>query len=188
MALAAILFVVRAYRCFWAGNRHDSRHGDAIVASLRSSDPTRAKRLSDAGGFTGRMGQAFFEAVGEGADIGIRLDEEYVDIRFELSQGRRVLRVLASLGSVSALLGSCWQFLWFMSGKHGLAMLVPGMPLRLATERGALAAALGFSVTIVCLAANRLLMSETTPLLKQLRRMSEALELVNSQSQTPSRT
>jgi hypothetical protein len=171
--------VFRSYRAFWLGNLYDSRHGDAIVASLRSSDRTGALRLSSAGGFSGRMGQAFFEAVGEGVDVGIRLDEEYVDIRFELSQGRRVLRVLASLGSVSALLGSCWQFLWFMSGKHGLATLVPGMPLRLATERGALAAALGFSVTLVCLGAHRFLMSETTPLLKQLRRMSEALELIH---------
>lgn len=171
-----------------SGNRYDSRHGEAIVASLRASDPSRAKRLSAAGGFSGRIGDAFFEAVGEGVDVGIRLDEEYVDIRFELSQGRRVLRVLASLGSVSALLGSCWQFLWFMSGKHGLAMLVPGMPLRLATERGALAAALGFSVTIVCLAAQRLLMSETTPLLKELRRLSETLESMNSKGQTPKGT
>ena len=154
----------------------DGRYGDAVLASLDAGELARVRALGHADGWGAQLTRAALEAQREGVDVGIALDEASADIRYEAGKGVRGLRVAASLGSASGLLGACWEFLWLTGGDHGLAGLVAGLPLQIATERALLAVGLGFAITILSLGARTQLVREATLQLARNRKLAEGLE------------
>ena len=195
LALAAIALVTRQTRRLTTLSSLDSRAMQAMQACARDGvnvsheSRRRLERLSKGPSAAARIGRALLEAVDEGVDPGLRLDEELTDLRFRVRQDLRAVRVFGSFGSITALMGAGWQFLWLTSGRHGLADLVPGLPLRLATERATLTASAGFAIAIFCLGAFRVLSREGGALSRELGAHADRLErlhdLANESAEAP---
>lgn len=177
LALTSVtLIALRVRAIFFHGAAHDRRYGEAVLASLDAGEIERVRSLGRAGGWAAQITRAALDAQREGVDVGLALDEASADIRFEAGKGVRGIRVAASLGSASGLLGACWEFLWLTGGDHGLAGMVAGLPLKIATERALLAVCMGFGVTILCLGARTQLVREATLQLARIRKLAEGLE------------
>ncbi len=123
-----------------------------------------------------RIGRAALEAHDRGVDVGATVDEVMGDVRYRASAGLRSLRVLASIGSASGLMGACIEYVWLMTGDHGLSGLMAGRPQELATTRAILAVAIGFSVMIVALSARTQLGREGRALLGRANKTAQALD------------
>lgn len=179
LALGVLALVGRrVHEVFFAAGRHDRRLGDAILASLRAGELERARALSAGGGpaWEARLGRAAFDALDRGVDVGATVDEVMAEVRYRASAGLRSLRVLASIGSASGLMGACVEYVWLMTGDHGLSGLMAGRPQEMATARAILAVAIGFSVMIVALSARAQLGREGRALLTRANKTARALD------------
>ncbi len=171
LALVAVLLSFAIARRLLVGmGRFDDRFGKAWVGAIRDGDTFRQEAIARSGAMEGDLARAILDAEGEGADVGVALDRAYLTLRFELEKGLGGLRILASFGSMSALVGVGIQFLWLTAGNHGLAGLVPGLPVQMATEAASIAAAAGFSVTLYCAGSKRILGGQARMLLARLRK------------------
>lgn len=168
----------RVHEVFFGAARFDKRLGEAIVAHLRSGEIEQARALAIGGGpaWEARIGRAALDAHDRGVDVGATVDEVMRDVRFQSSAGLRSLRVLASIGSASGLMGACIEYVWLMTGDHGLAGLMAGLPQELATARGILAVAIGFSIMIVAFSARTQLGHEGKALLARANKTAGALD------------
>ena len=168
----------RVHEIFFAAGRFDRRLGESILAHLRAGEIERAHGLAAGGGpaWEARIGRAALDAHERRVDIGAMVDEEMTDIRFQASAGLRSLRVLGSIASASGLMGACVEYVWLMTGDHGLAGLMAGRPQEMATTRAILAVAIGFAVMIVALSARTQLGREGRALLTRTKKTARALD------------
>ena len=168
----------RVHEVFFVAGGYDGRLGEAILASLRAGELARARALATGGGdaWEAQLGRMAIDAHNRGVDVGAMVEEVMADIRFQAAAGLRSLRVLASIGSASGLMGACVEYVWLMAGDHGLAGLMPGRPQELATARAIVSVAIGFSVMIVALAARARLGREGRVLLTRARKTAGALD------------
>lgn len=180
MLAVGVLVLVgrRVHEVFFGAARFDRRLGEAILAHLRAGELESARMLATGGGpgWEARLGRAAIDAHDRGVDVGAMVDEVMTDLRFQASAGLRSLRVLASIASASGLMGASVEYVWLMNGDHGLAGLMAGRPEEMATARGILAVAIGFSVMIVALSARTQLGREGRVLLTRARKTAEALD------------
>lgn len=189
LALGVLALVgKRVHEVFFEAGRFDKRLGEAILASLRAGETARARALAAGGGeaWEARIGRAAFDAYDRGVDVGATVEEVMGDVRYSASAGLRSLRVLASIASASGLMGACIEYVWLMTGDHGLAGLMAGRPQELATTRAILSVAIGFSVMIVALSARTQLGREGRALLARAKKTARALDRWGQRRQAPS--
>ncbi|MEM7609752.1 MAG: hypothetical protein AAF411_30765 [Myxococcota bacterium] len=155
---------------------HDDRLDERLLQASAAGQDGVIRAIARASRVTGRLAEAVSESKADGSDLGLALDGAVREIVFEWSQRRRFFRVFASFGSMSALVAVAVQFLWLSGGDYGLAGLVPGLPLRFATERAASGVAGGFSILAFAVYAARLCGEEGRAELTRVKRLAERLE------------
>ena len=135
---------------------------------------TLAERAGDA--WVAALTFDALEAITEGTDVGARLDERMIEIRFDAGRGLRSLRVLASLASASGLMGAVGAYLWMLSGDHGLAGLQAGLPMRIATGWGITSVSVGFLAMLLMMSIRNRIAVLASGLRRDCRHLAEALE------------
>ena len=160
------------------------RLDEALSLALARGDTHRFQQLASAvdaaGSWPARLAAAVVEAIELRLDVGALVDEVMAELRHEASDGLRAMRVLASLGSASGLIGACIEFFWLMAGDHGPAGFVAGLPQQMATSRAVLSMAIGFAITLVALSARSRLGDQARVLFRRAQRLAANFDRAGS--------
>lgn len=178
LVLAAGVVAIVAERCRTLLFRAPIETGPwlrAVRAALEDGDREAARALIDAAR-PAWVAEAAHRALHEGSDDVEPLDDLLADYRYEAFRRLRALRILASAGTASGLLGGILEVIWLFRGDHGLMALEAGRVERIALEHALLAIAMGAAISVFAFASLGILRRAATALVKDLRTVATSID------------